>query len=140
MATSHSSFPAVGLDADGEHTVKTREDRLELSIPARLMRSSAGIPDEVIPVTITNVSASGIQLVTDRRFSTALPPYLGARFTIEFFLDALEIRHVAVEIVRSEKRQGYQVLLGCKFVSLPTQARLALRAAVSAQIAASGRS
>lgn len=140
MATSYSSFSAVDFDDDDEHAIRTREDRLELAIPARLIRSSAGIADEVIPVTVTNVSASGIQLVTDQRFSTALPPYLGARFTIEFFLDAIEIRHVAIEIVRSEKRQGYRVLLGCKFMNLPTQARLALRAAVSARLATSGRS
>ncbi len=140
MATSHSSFSDVGFDDDGEHVVKTREDRLELFIPARLIRTSVGIADEVIPAMVTNISASGLQLVTDQRFSTALPPYLGARFTVEFFLDAIEIRHVGIEIVRSEKRHGYRVHLGCKFVSLPTQARLALRAAVSARVAAVGRS
>jgi hypothetical protein len=138
MATSHASVPVVDVEDDSEYSIKTREDRLELAIPARLIRASAGIPDEVIPVTVTNISASGMQLTTDRRFSTALPPYLGARFTIELFLDAIEIRHVTIEVVRSENRRGYCILLGCKFVHLPTQARLGLRAAVSARLTSAG--
>ena len=141
MATSHASFPSASFEDDelGEHSIKTREERTEVSLPARLIRSSPGVNDEVIPSVVTNVSASGIQLVTDRRFSLSLPPYLGARFTVEFFLDAIEIRHVAVEIVRSEKRQGDRIFLGCKFVNLPTQARLALRSMVAARLAEARR-
>jgi hypothetical protein len=141
METTRPSFSSANLalnDAD-EEQVKTREERVEVSLPARLMRAVVGMSDEVIPALITNVSASGIQIVTDQRFSLSLPPFLGARFTVEFFFDAIEIRHVGVEIVRSEKRQGHRVLLGCKFVGLPTAARLALRAAVASRLASVGR-
>jgi hypothetical protein len=137
METVRPSFSSAHLafeDSDGDQ-VKTREERVEVSLPARLVRSVAGMSDEVIPALVSNVSASGIQVVTDQRFSLSLPPFLGARFTVEFFFDAIEIRHVGVEIVRSEKHQGHRVLLGCKFVSLPTPARLALRAAVASRLA-----
>ncbi len=124
-------------DVSDESFIRTREERADVSVPGRLIRSSPGMNDEVIPVVLCNVSASGIQVVTDQRFSLSLPPYLGARFTVEFFLDAIEIRHVGVEIVRSEKRQGHRILLGCKFVNLPTQARLVLRASVAARTVSS---
>jgi hypothetical protein len=76
--------------------------------------------------------------VTDQRFSLYLPPFLGARFTVEFFLDAIEVRHVVVEVVRSEKRQGHRIHLGCKFVDLPTPARLSLRSLVATRLASTG--
>ena len=131
-------YPPFGTDVDDdsseEDAIKTREERAEVFLPARLIRSSPGVIDEVIPAMVVNVSASGIQLMTDRRFSLSLPPYLGVRFAIEFFLDAIEIRHVSIEVVRSEKRQGHRVFMGCKFVDLPTQARLSLRALVAARV------
>ncbi len=140
MERPHSSFSTdFNNDLPDEDFVKSREERAEVSVPGRLVRSSPGVSDDVIPVMVTNVSASGIQLVTDQRFSLYLPPFLGARFTIEFFLDAIELRHVVVEIVRSEKRQGHRIHLGCKFVDLPTQARLALRSMVAARMASAGR-
>ena len=137
METARLSFSAASFDSDesNENLIKTREERVEVSLPARLIRSTPGISDEIIPVVLTNMSASGIQVVTDQRFSLCLPPFLGARFTVEFFLDAIEIRHVAVEIMRSEKRQGHRIHLGCKFVNLPTEARLALRSAVASRLA-----
>ncbi|MBM4257472.1 MAG: PilZ domain-containing protein [Deltaproteobacteria bacterium] len=140
MVTVPPSFSSASFahDEADDELVRTREERVEVSLPARLIRPVAGMNDEVIPVILTNVSASGLQIVTDQRFSLHLPPFLGARFTIEFFFDSIEIRHVNVEIVRSEKRQGYRVLLGCKFTTLPTQARLALRAAVAARRASAG--
>jgi hypothetical protein len=139
MERPHSSFSTtVNHDLSDENFVKTREERAEVSIPGRLVRSSPGVSDDVIPVMIANVSASGIQLVTDQRFSLYLPPFLGARFTVEFFLDAIEVRHVVVEVVRSEKRQGHRIHLGCKFVDLPTPARLSLRSLVATRLASTG--
>ena len=137
METARPSFSFAGFDSNesDENLIKTREERVEVSLPARLIRSAPGISDEVIPVVLTNVSASGIQIVTDQRFSLSLPPLLGARFTVEFFLDAIEIRHVAVEIMRTEKRHGHRIHLGGKFVNLPTEARLALRSAVASRLA-----
>ena len=137
METARPSFSFAGFDSDSsdENLIKTREERVEVSLPARLIRSTPGISDEIIPVVLTNMSASGIQVVTDQRFSLCLPPFLGARFTVEFFLDAIEIRYVAVEIMRSEKRRGHRIHLGCRFVNLPTEARLALRSAVASRLA-----
>ncbi|MGE0826894.1 MAG: PilZ domain-containing protein [Candidatus Binatia bacterium] len=134
MATLPSSFTEVIddelLDSD---TVKTREERLEVLLPVRLIRSSIGGPTEVIPAVLVNVSASGVQILTDQRFSLFLPPFLGARFAVEFFIGEIEIRHVVVEIVRSEKRDPYRIVLGGKFVNLPSEARLSLRSAVASQ-------
>ena len=139
MERPYSSFSTDdNNELPDEDFVKTREERAEVLLPGRLVRSSPGASDDVIPVMITNVSATGTQLVTDQRFSLYLPPFLGARFTIEFFLEAIEIRHVVVEIVRSEKRQGHRIHLGCKYVALPTQARLALRSMVAARLASAG--
>lgn len=140
MERARPSFSSASLNSDesNENPIKTREERVEVSLPARLIRSATGMSDEVIPALITNVSASGIQVVTDQRFSLYLPPFLGARFTVEFFFYAIEIRLVGVEIVRSEKRQGHRIHLGCRFINLPTQARLALRVAVAARLASAG--
>ena len=139
MESSHSSFSADSSnDRPDEDFVKAREERTDVSLPGRLVRSSPGVNDDIIPVVIANVSASGIQLVTDQRFSLSLPPFLGARFIIEFFLEAIEVRHVVVEVVRSEKRQGHRIHLGCKFVDLPTPARLSLRSMVAARLATAG--
>src|SRR5215813_10181549 len=107
MERSHSPLAThIDIDPSDEDIVRTREERAEVSLPARLTQSSPGVNSDVIPVTIVNVSASGLQLMTDKRFSPSLPPFLGARFAIEFFLDAIEVRRVVVEVVRSEKRQG----------------------------------
>lgn len=136
MERPHSPLAThIAVDPSDEDAIRTREERAEVSLPARLVRSSPGVNDDVIPVMIVNVSASGLQLMTDRRFSLSLPPFLGARFAIEFFLDVIEVRHVVVEVVRSEKRQGHCVFLGCKFIDLPTQVRLALRSKVAARLA-----
>jgi hypothetical protein len=140
MERSHASFSAdFNKTLPDEDFVKSREERAEVLLPGRLVRSSPGVSDDVIPVMIANVSASGVQLVTDQRFSLSLPPFLGARFMIEFFFEALEVRHVVVEVVRSEKRQGHRIHLGCKFVDLPTQARLSLRSMIAARLASTGR-
>lgn len=139
MERPHSPLAThIEIDSSDEDFVRTREERAEVSLPARLIQSFGGNHD-AIPVLVVNVSATGLQLMTDKRFSPSLPPLLGTRFTIEFFLDAIEIRHVVVEVVRSEKRKGHNVFLGCKFIDLPTQARLALRAMVAAQLASARR-
>jgi|GEM_PF-2917117 len=122
----------VDADLSDKDVVRAREERAEVSLPARLTQSPPGVNSDVIPVMIVDVSASGLQLMTDKRFSLSLPPFLGARFAIEFFLGAIEVRHVVIEVVRSEKRQGHCVFLGCKFIDLPTQARLAIRSMVAA--------
>lgn len=122
-------------DLSNENLVKAREDRLAVSLPLRLTRRPSNTADEVIPGILINVSASGLQILTDERFSLLLPPPRGARFEIEFFFDQVEIRQVTIHVVRIEKRGSYQLVLGCKFVRLPAQARLALRAAIAARLA-----
>ncbi len=136
MERPHSPLAThIDVDPSDKDVVRAREERTEVSLPARLTQSSPGVNNDVIPVMIVDVSASGLQLMTDKRFSLSLPPFLGAHFMIEFFLDAIEVRHVVIEVVRSEKRQGHRVFLGCKFIDLPTQVRLALRSMVAAHSA-----
>jgi len=131
------SPPISGGELPSETTVQTREDRLAVSLPLRLMRLPSNTADEVIPGILINLSASGLQILTDERFSLLLPPTKGARFEIEFFFDQVEIRQVVITIARREKRGPYQLILGCKFVRLPTPARLALRAAIAARLGTS---
>ena len=141
MSTTAPSFAEIAANAllDDDDSVKTREERLAVSLPVRLLRSSVGGPTEIIPAVLVNVSASGVQILTDQRFSLFLPPFLGARFSVEFFLGEIEIRHVEVEIVRSEKREPYGIVLGGKFVNLPSAARLSLRSAVAARTSTARR-
>ena len=109
----------------------SREERIDIAFPARLIFSRTKATDETIPCILVNVSASGCQILTDRRFSLLLPPTSSTPLEIEFFLNELEIRHVPIQVVRTKKIGTYQLLLGCKFLDLPAAARLALRADVA---------
>lgn len=111
-----------------------QEERLDVALPVRLIAPRPKALDETIPGTLLDLSASGFQILTDQRFSLLLPPTLNTRFEVEFFLDELEIRHVPIQIVRVKQLKNYQLLLGCKFLALPTAARLALRAEISKRL------
>ena len=116
-----------------------REERLDIALPVRLIYSRPKAVDEIIPGILIDLSASGFQIFTDRRFSLLLPPTSNTRLEIEFFLDALEIRQVPIQIVRVKQLENYQLMLGCKFVNLPTAARLALRAEICKRVSNSHR-
>jgi hypothetical protein len=134
MTTRRPPFPAWREEVQhDEDTVKTREERLNVFLPARLLSSAVGRPDEVIPCILVNVSASGVQLLTDLRFSLFFPPFLGTQFTVEFFLGEIEVHDVLIEIVRSEKHNAHRLILGGRFVNLPTDARLSLRSTIASQ-------
>jgi PilZ domain-containing protein len=111
-----------------------REERLDIALPVRLIYSRPKAVDEIIPGILIDLSASGFQIFTDRRFSLLLPPTPNTRLEIEFFLDELEIRQVPIQVVRVKQLENYQLMLGCKFVNLPTAARLALRAEVCKRV------
>ena len=120
------------LPLDTSSASDRREERLEITIPLRLLYLPPKGLDEVIPGVLIDLSASGFQILTDQRFSLLLPPTPATRrLAVEFFLDELEIRQVPIQVVRITKLKKYQLLLGCKFIDLPTAARLALRAEVS---------
>ena len=133
------SPPTLEGKLPSENPIQAREDRLAVSLPLRLMRLPSRMADEVIPGIVINLSASGLQILTDERFSLLLPPPKGTHFEIEFFFDQTEIRQVTINVARIEKRGSYQLVLGCKFVRLPAQARLALRAAIAARLITSRR-
>jgi hypothetical protein len=111
------------------------EERSDTNIPLRLIMRLRAHSGEVIPAILTNLSASGLLGVVDTRFSSLLPPPLGTRFSAEFFLDEVEIRNIEVKVARIEKHSQYEIALGCTFVNLPTDERLALRAKVAASLA-----
>ena len=111
-----------------------REERLDIALPVRLLYPIPDEVDEVIPGVLLDLSASGIQVLTDQRFSLLLPPTLHSRLEVEFFLDELEIRQVPIQVVRVKQLENYQLMLGCKFIDLPTAARLAVRAEVAKQL------
>jgi len=117
-------------DLPSETSSARREERLDIALPVRLISSRAKAVDETIPGILLDLSASGFQILTDRRFSLLLPPTRNTRLEIEFFLDELEIRQVPIQVVRVKQLKPYQLMLGCKFLDLPTAARLALRAEV----------
>ena len=98
-----------------------REERLDIALPVRLLYPIPDEVDEVIPGVLLDLSASGIQVLTDQRFSLLLPPTLHSRLEVEFFLDELEIRQVPIQVVRVKQLENYQLMLGCKFIDLPTR-------------------
>lgn len=73
-----------------------REERLKTALPARLIFPRVNTADETIPGILLDLSASGCQLLTDRRFSLLLTPSSLTRWLVEFFLDELEIRQVPI--------------------------------------------
>jgi hypothetical protein len=107
-----------------------REERLEIGLPVKLIYPRQTI-DEMIPAVLIDLSAVGVKLLTDQRFSLRLPPPLKTRLEVEFFLDEIELRQVPIQVLRVEHRQNSQLVLGCKFLDLPTPARLSLRAEVA---------
>jgi hypothetical protein len=104
-----------------------------------MISSHAKTADETIPGILLDLSASGCQVLTDQRFSLLLPPTPTSRLAIEFFLDGLEIRQVPIQVIWIKKMGSYKLLLGCKFLDLPTAARLALRADVAKRLSGSRR-
>ncbi|MCS6927506.1 MAG: PilZ domain-containing protein [Candidatus Binatia bacterium] len=101
-----------------------RESRWHTVLPLHLITGSG----ELIPAVILNLSASGLLVLVDTRFSPLLPPPRGARFEIEFFLDDLAVRHAVIEVLRLERRSTYLMALGCQFVHVPPPISAALRA------------
>lgn len=108
-----------------------REERLDIVFPVRLLYSVPNEIDETIPGILLDLSASGIQVLTDQRFSLLLPLPLQSRLAVEFFLDELEIRQLPTQITRVKELKNHQLIVGCKFIDLPAAIRLALRAEVA---------
>ncbi len=108
-----------------------REERLETALPARLIFPRVNAADETVPAILIDLSASGCQLLTDQRFSLLLTLNSLPRLVVEFFFDEMEIRQVPIRVAWTKKVGNYQMSLGCKFVDLPTAARLALRAEIA---------
>lgn len=75
-----------------------REEHLNIVFPVRLLYPVPNEIDEMIPGILLDLSASGIQVLTDQRFSLLLPLPLQSRLAVEFFLDELEIRQLPVQI------------------------------------------
>lgn len=126
--SSSSSSPPEDFSA------ARREERLGIALPLKLIYPRPKAVDEVIPGVLLDLSASGIQILTDQRFSLLLPPTRRTRLEVEFFLDELEIRQVPIQVLRVKQQKNYQLVLGCKFIDLPTPARLSLRAEVSKRL------
>jgi hypothetical protein len=117
--------------------VARREERLGIALPLKLIHPRPKAVDEVIPGVLIDLSASGMQILTDQRFSLLLPPTRNTRLEVEFFLDELEIRQVPIQVLRVHSQKNYLLVLGCKFIDLPASARLALRAEVAKRLAKS---
>ena len=126
--SSSSSFPSENS------SIARREERLGIALPLKLIHPRPKTVDEVIPGVLIDLSASGMQILTDQRFSLLLPPTRRTRLEVEFFLDELEIRQVPIQVLRVKQQKNYQLVLGCKFIDLPTPARLSLRAEVSKRL------
>jgi hypothetical protein len=94
-----------------------------------------GEAEEVIPGQLLNLSASGASIFVDERFSLLLPPPPRIRFEAEVFFAHVGLRRVLIEVRWVERRGVYHCALGCRFVNLPTAARLALRGEIGARLA-----
>ena len=127
--SSPSAFPRSSPLQDSPEA--RREERLEIALPVKLIYPLRHAPDEMIPAVLIDLSASGVKMLTDQRFSLRLPPTPATRFEVEFFLDEIEICQVPIQVLRVERRQDYQLVLSCKFLDLPAPARLSLRAEVA---------
>src|SRR5262245_12108067 len=112
-SSSSSSPPSEDLSA------ARREERLGIALPLKLIYPRRKAVDEVIPGVLLDLSASGLQILTDQRFSLLLPPTRNTRLEVEFFLDELEIRQVPIQVLRVRQQKNYQLILGCKFLALP---------------------
>ena len=121
------------LPPDTSSSVR-QEERFEIALLVRLLHSFSNEIDEAIPGVLRDLSASGLQILTDRRFSLLLPPTPQTRLAVEFFIDELEIRQVPIQVVWVKQMKNYQLLLGCKFIDLPAAARLAVRAEVAKRL------
>ena len=114
-----------------------REERVEVAVPVQLTLQLTAECGESIPAMLVNVSASGIQVLTDVRFSPLLPPHLETIFKIAFFFEEIEVREAKIRVERITRRGPYTVELGCSFCDLPDETRTMLRHKISAQLAKS---
>jgi len=126
--------PSSSSNPPEDSSVARREERLGIALPLKLIYPRPKAVDEIIPGVLIDLSASGMQILTDQRFSLLLPPTRRTCLEVEFFLDEVEIRQVPIEVLRVKQQNNYQLILGCKFLDLPAPARLALRAEVSKRL------
>lgn len=110
---------------------RRREARCTTDVPLRLTSGSG----ETIPAVIRNLSAGGLLVTADVRFSLLLPPPNGARFDGEFFLDDVEMRNILLEIVWVERHDRHLIDVGCQFIQTPLYLATNLRGLVSARLA-----
>jgi hypothetical protein len=122
-----------------EEPLLRREDRLVTNLPVCLTIRRSADSSEVIPAILIDLSALGASILTDIRFSSLLPPACGSRFEVEFFFDEIEVRRADVTVERIEKRDDYQIVMGCSFVHLSGELRTAIRHQVVARLATSHR-
>jgi hypothetical protein len=114
----------------------TRHDaRCSVILPLRLTTGSG----EMIPAVVLNVSSSGLLAVVDERASLILPLPRGSRVDGEFFFDELAVPQLTLEIVRVDRRSNNQLVLGCKFVNLPSQVAADIHAKISARASKGNR-
>jgi hypothetical protein len=112
-----------------------REPRSAVLLPM-LLTSGSG---EKVPAVLLNLSASGLLVLVDVRFSPVLPPPPGARLEGEFFLDDIEVRRALLEVVRVESRDAHLVALSCTFVETSAEVPTRIRAKVASSLAAARR-
>ncbi len=128
MARPQDTVEIVRAELPDAVRYQQSEARMSTTLPARLTT----VEGDIVPVLLADLSPTGVMLVTDRRFASALPPAVGATAWLEFFLDEVEVAGAAVR-VRSDKPRGrFQIELGCSFVDLSDGARTAIRSKVAA--------
>ena len=118
--------------ASQSETLTRKEERIETALPVRLTVRLTAQSGDIIPATLINLSASGLLVSADVRFSAGLPPQLGAVFKIAFFFEEIVIRDADIQVERIEERSRYTVALGCSFCALPDEIRTMLRHKISA--------
>ena len=114
-----------------------REERADVALPVRLTLQLTAESGQSIPAMLVNVSASGIRVLTDVRFSPLLPLHLETIFKIAFFFEEIEVREAKIRVEQITRRGPYTVELGCSFCDLPDETRTMLRHKIAAQLAKS---
>lgn len=128
MARPQDTVEIVRAELPDAVRYQQSEARMSTTLPARLTT----VEGDIVPVLLADLSPTGVLLVTDRRFSSTLPPVVGATAWLEFFLDDVEVAGAAIRVRGNKPRGRFQIELGCSFVDLSDGARTAIRSKVAA--------
>ena len=102
---------------------KRHETRRRVILPLRLTTGSG----EMIPAVVLNMSASGLLLLVDERFSLTLPPPRGSYLDGALFFEDIELPQFTLEIIRTVRQGEKQFVLGCRFVDVPSSVLAEIR-------------